>query len=224
MRATCVLAGALLLLGGGRAGAEIMVADSLEWMTLDARLVVRGKVLAHKDTKGPGDVVYRDLTIRVDETLKGKVGPDEWVKVGPKFRGRYLGVRLRLFKGDQTGKDWQKSGHSYLFFLRRAKAGEEEGLVGKVVPRAQTPLAIDLEAPKRVYTAGLKIATDPKTILAQVKKYAGRNSRKELGRVASMFKSELDYGFRRVEVPFRSEVFSELWGGSSVYLNVPADE
>jgi hypothetical protein len=223
MRTACAAA-ALLLLCGARAGAEINVADSLEWMTVDARLIVRGKVLATKDSKGPGSVVYRDLVVRVDETLKGKVGPDEWVKVGDKFRGKYLGVRLRLFEGDQTGKDWQASGRPYLFFLRRAKAGEEKGLAGKVVPRAQTPLVIDLHTPKQVLTADMKVAKDPKKILAQVKKYAGRNSLKELGGVASVFTRERDYGFRRREVPFDSDVHGELYAGSVCYLNVPADE
>ena len=61
----------LLVLVPALAAAEINMADSIEWVAADSDLVVRGKVTAVAKRKGPGDVVWYDVTFGVAETLKG---------------------------------------------------------------------------------------------------------------------------------------------------------
>jgi hypothetical protein len=192
-----LLAAAVLLTTGGAARAEIIVADSLEWMTVDAALIVKGRVSGWKDTKGPGDVVYRDVTVKVEETLKGKKG------------ARALTVRLRLFKGDEAGTDWQRTGRPYLFFLRQGTKDEGEGLTGKWLPRgtASAPRAIDLREPEGAYGADLKLLTDAKVILARVKQFA-KHTPDTMGR-------------QRREVDYDSPVHAKIFAGSSCFLNVP---
>jgi len=192
-----LLTAAVLLVTGAPARAEIMVADSLEWMTVDAALIVKGRVSGWKDTKGPGDVVYRDVTVKVEETFKGKKA------------AKALTVRLRLFKGDRTATDWQRTGRSYLFFLRQGKKDEEEGLVGKWLPRGSgsAPRAIDLREPEGAYGADLKLLTDSRVILARVKQFAKH--------------APETMGWQRREVDFDSPVHAKIFAGSSCYLNVP---
>ena len=57
----------LLVATGSRA--EIVVVDSLEWMTVDAQAVVRAKVAGHRATKGPDGAACRDITLRVEDAI-----------------------------------------------------------------------------------------------------------------------------------------------------------
>lgn len=193
-----LIAAALLLLAGGRAAAETIVADSLEWMAVEADVIVKGQVTGWKDTPGPGSVVYRDVTVKVEEALKGQKA----LKTAT--------VRLRLFKGDKTGTDWKRPDRAYLFFLREGKKDEEKGLAGRLTPRSAlgAPAVIDLREPKWAFGADLKRLTDPQTILARTQEHA-RHSPATRPR-------------RRIEVPFASELHRELYAGSACYLIVPA--
>ncbi len=198
------------LLFAGAARAETAVADSLEWMTVDARLVVRGKVISHKDTR-PKDssVIYRDLTIEVEELFKGKAPP------------KHLTVRLRVFEGDGTGIDWNKSKRSYLFFLREGRAADDGELAGKTVLRHWERSAIDLTKPMKAHTADMKRVKDGGAVLLVVRKYARRPALPEV-RSPNYFHRQR--GFLRIEADLGSEAGSDNFGGSAVYFHVPVEE
>jgi hypothetical protein len=204
-----LLAVAALVLGPAGARAEINLADSVEWMTVDARLVVRGKVVGCKDSKGPGDVVLRDVTVRVEEALKGKPA------------GKTVTVRLWLRGGGRAGKDWEVSGRSYLFFLRQGQADDGKELEGKVVLREPNQSVIDLKEPGKVYTADMKRAADGNAVMALVRKYAAKPALpREVG-APNVFKPQ--QGYLRLEVPFDAPIHRDLWAGSVCYLNVPVE-
>jgi hypothetical protein len=191
------------------ARAEINIVDSLEWMSVDARLIVRGKVVRCEDTKGPGDVTYRDATIEVAQVVKGKV------------EGRTVAVRLRLLGKDGTGLDWKESGHPYLFFLTQGNPADDKNLAGCWVTRGHNYEVIDLEKPAKVYTSDMKKAENAKEILALVTKYAAVPVRPDVG-PGNVGKPRP--GSLVLEVPFDAPIFNELWAGSSVLMVVPADE
>jgi hypothetical protein len=199
----------LLLAAAGTARAEINIVDSLEWMSVDARLIVRGKVVRCEDVKGPGDVTYRDTTVEIAEMVKGKL--DE----------KTVTIRLRFLGANSAGTSWKDSGHSYLFFLTQGKAADDKNLGGHWVLRQWEHAAIDLDGPRKVYTADMKRAEDGKAIVATVKKYAAMPMPREVGE-PNVFKPQR--GFLRFEVPFGAPIHGELWGGSTVFMHVPAEE
>jgi hypothetical protein len=190
--------------------AEINIVDSLEWMAIDAPFVVRGKVTGLKDTKGPGSVVYRDVTIAVEETVKGQ-RQDETIN-----------IRLRLLGVDKAGIEWQHSGHSYLFFLCRGRARDDQALTGWWVLRESRQSVIDLNQPQRVYTADLKWAKDGAAILGAVREQAAHHGLPGYVGAPNIFKAQI--GYLRLEIPLDTEFFNEVYARSSCYINVPADE
>jgi hypothetical protein len=197
----------LVLASVGRA--ETNIVDSLEWTTVSSRLIVTGKVVRTEDTKGPGDVVYRDVTIEVADVLKGK------------FDGKRLTIRVRLLGNDRTGLDWKESDRPHLFLLTQGNPGDDKNLGGQWVPRSYEGAVVDLEKPRKVYTSDLKRADDGKAIVALVKKYAATKLPRE---VDAANVGTPRRGFVRLDVPGDSPIFGELWGGSAVYINVPAEE
>src|SRR5262249_25294123 len=83
----------------GPVRAELQVLDSLEWMTDDSQLILRGKVVSVQVPNLPSDAGFRDITIDVQETL----------------RGMSPGMRLVI-------RSWEggvKQGGEDLFFLKR---------------------------------------------------------------------------------------------------------
>jgi hypothetical protein len=209
MRKVFALLAVVLTNISGAARAEINIVDSLEWMSVDARLIVRGKVVRCDDVQGPGDVTYRDTTVEIAEVIKGK--PE----------GKTVTIRLRFLGKDTAGAAWKESGHTYLFFLTQGKVADDKNLAGHWVLREWHYSVVDLDKPGKVYTAEMKPADDGKAILATVKKYAAMPMPRDVGE-PNVFKPQR--GFLRFEVPPDSPIFVELWSGSSVYLHVPAEE
>jgi hypothetical protein len=203
------LAAALLALAAVPARAEIQVADSLEWMTVASPVVLRGKVIGHRDVKGPGSVVYRDFTIRIEEAVKGRPA------------GKELVVRFRLFAPDPAGLAWQADGRSLLFFLTEGRAADDKELAGKLVPRDGLRSVIDLERPTGAFTADMQLATTELAVLSVVRRYAGWPAARGAGR-PNVFTGQR--GFLRLEVPFEAPIHGKLFGGSTCYLIVPALE
>jgi hypothetical protein len=195
----------LLLLVAGAARAEINVADSLEWMTVDCRLIVKGKVVRSEDRKGEGGYTYRDVTVEIGELLKGK------------HEGKTL--TFTIYR-DPTGADWKTSGRTHLFFLKDGDPKQKD-LAGRLVQRDWTYGAIDLEKPQRVYLSEMKKAEDAKTILATVRAFAGWKPVLAPGE-QNVFAPRR--GWLMQEVPADSPIFNELWAGSSVLMRVPAEE
>jgi hypothetical protein len=193
------------------ARAEINIVDSLEWMALDAPLVIRGRVTRFNDTPGPGQVVYRDITVQVQEVLKGGI------------KDKTVPVRLRLLGSDRdvTGKQWLASGHSFLFFLRPGLAEDDKALAGRWVLREDRQSALDLDAPQRVYTADMKRPKDAAEVLRLARHHAGRKSLLRAVGAPNVFKPQR--GYLRLEIPADAGIFAEVFAGSVCYLNVPAE-
>ena len=199
-----------ILLVTGAVHAEVMAVDSLEWMTVDTPLIVRGKAVQCQDTKGQDNFIYRDVTINVQEAFKGNPD-DKTVKIRLHFRGT-----------EDTGKNWQAGGHSYLFFLHRGKAADDKGLEGHWVLREPYHAVIDMDKPKGVFLANMKYPKNTEEILEIVRQYSLRMPPKEFVRTANVFKPQT--GFARLEIEPGSEIFGEVFKGSVCYINVPVED
>jgi hypothetical protein len=190
--------------------AEINIVDSLEWMTIDAPFIVRGKATGLEDIKGPGSVIYRDVTIAVEEIFKGQLA-DKTIK-----------IRLRLFTGDKTALEWQYSGHCYLFFLRQGRAEDDKTLADQWVLRENRQSIINLDQPRRVYTAELKEARNAAAILNTVRTWATHKALHGFIGEPNIFKPQV--GYLRLKIPWDTEFINEVCARSACYINVPVDE
>jgi len=200
----------VLLLAVGTSHAEINIVDSLEWMAADAPLIVRGKVTAHNNVKGVGNLIYHEATIAIEGSPKGNV------------EGKTLSIRLHTVGEKNPAAEWAKSGHSYLFFLRKGRPNDGRERVGWWVPRERRHSVIDLARPRNVYKADMTFAADAKEILSVVRKYAGWKRRgPEVGE-PNIFKPQADYV--RLEIPGSAPIYCSVYWGSACYVNVPAEE
>jgi hypothetical protein len=187
---------------GRPAAAEINAADSIEWATIDSDLVVRGVVTGVTERKGPGQVVWSDATVRVDEMVKG--APRATVV-----------VTFRDLNGNSP-PDWRRPKAELLLFLVDTKR-----LVGEDPDYAGTPFTqafglrdsrgsfrsvLDLAAAK-AYTAGFDLLVKRDAILAAV-----RGSAKSTAKES-----------HRLDAPSSSPAGQDLWSGSTVWLYVPVD-
>jgi len=192
-------AGAVLAAGAAPAAAEINVADSIEWMTADSDLVVRGTIADVARRPGPGSVVWYDVTVRVAETIKG---PRRRVA---HFSWRYL--------WGPTPTDWKAHGDELLLFLvdGKRRAGDDQAFasVGYTFRDGTTGwVVLGDPGPDRVYDTSFAALDRRADVLA-----ATRAAASATGVHAS----------HRVDVPFGSPAFQSLYGGSAVWLIVPVD-
>jgi len=201
---------ALLLSVSAAAHAEINVVDSLEWMSVDSPLIIRAKVIAAADTAGPYAVIYRDITVQIQEVLKGPVTADT------------IKIRLRLFKGDTQGLTWKKSGHPILFFLSKGSENDDKALVGWWTLREKRQSVIDLERPEWVYKADMQHAEDAENILSIVRKWAAW--KKDLPEVGAPNILKPQAGYVRLEIPPGADIYPSVYAGSACYINVPAEQ
>lgn len=180
----------------GRATAEINVADSLEWMTADADLVVRGPVTAVTRRPGPGDVVWYELSVRVDERLKGKAGD-----------------QVTLAIRDLSGLDpaaWRARAEDRLWFLVSSARRADDDRAYTRAPWALRPgdgATLALDGRTALYTADFAALTARDAILAAIRAAAPGTATRAV----------------HVDAPYDSAAFHALYGGSSVWINVPVD-
>ena len=209
MRTATVLALACLL-GAAASHAEINIVDSLEWMAVDAALVVKAKVVGYEETKGPGAVVYRDISLRVEEALKGEL------------KGERLAVRRRDLGPDTSTLDqWKDTGRSLLFFLRPGRASDDKRLAGRWVLRESRQSLIDLRRPARVYKADGTFARDAAEILRIVRRYATRKKPDLAAGAPNVFRPQA--GYVRMEIEPSAPIFRSVYAGSACYINVPVE-
>ncbi len=187
---------AATLATAGRAHAEINIADSVEWMTADADLVVRGPVTAVTRRPGPGDVVWYYLTVRVDERLKGKVGD-----------------QVTLIIRDLAGlapTAWRDRGEDRLWFLvdsaRRVK-DDRDYARARWALRPGDGATLALDGGTALYTADFAALTARDAILAAVRAAATSTATRVI----------------HLDAPYDSPAFRGLYGGSAVWINVPVD-
>lgn len=180
------------------AAAEINMADSIEWITVDSDLVVRGKVTAVTKRKGPGDVVWYDATVTVAETLKG-----------PKLRTVKIAVR-HLYGA--TPAEWRAKKSEMLLFLVDSKRRVADDKDYAKAPYALRPhdgaaLVLSGPTPDRAYSSSFDVLDTRDTILAAAR----------AGATSTATRSH------RLDVPFDAPAFHALYGGSAVWMTVPVD-
>ena len=192
------------------ARAEFDIVDSLEWMAIDAPLIIRGRVTEFKDTKGPDGVTYRDITVAVAEVIKGKL------------EEKSVEVRLRLLGENRAGLAWKEVGHPYLLFLRKGRAIDDQAMANRWVLREARQSAVDLDKPELAYLADMTKARTADDILKAVREYAKKEAKASVVGEPNIFKPQT--GYLRLEVPWDSEIRREPHDDRVLYLNVPADE
>lgn len=189
MRLACIAFAASLALAGN-ASAEINMADSIEWVTADSEVVVRGFA---ESTAKVGD--GWDVTFQIVETVKSGVKgvihvgvgswlkPDEWVAKK---------TDLLLFLVPPSRDPDHKSFAALPYVLRPT-----HGSGTPAVPLGTT----------QVYLADFGTAITPTDVLAAVR--ASSRSRATTS--------------QRIDVPLGSAAGKALYGGSSVWMQVPVD-
>lgn len=196
---------------------EIVSTDSIEWQTIDSEIVIIGQVTAVKKTgiNSDPDFDVVDITVRIAIVLKGEMK-----------EGGELTIRRPPNHGPSD--PWAKENWPILFFLKRGDP-KEANFKDRLVPREHGRGFIELKDPGRnAVTADFKLLKDRGEILKRVhaqleklKKDPQKPRPVSAPDAANVFTPVK--GFRRVEVPFNSEAFGALWGGSSVYLVVPSE-
>jgi hypothetical protein len=187
--------------------AETIVVDSLEWRTVEAPLIVRGKVTRSQEVKVADDQrAWHDITVAITESLKGDLAGKTLV--------------FRTLSQDA----WAE--HEYLFFLCRWhkdhwNEGNTSALKSQITQTSGG--AIDLDSPHQVYTADQTYARTAREILDIVRRSAklptgGR------GREVGADPTKRGTLKLNVEVHFDAPIHAYLYAGSAVLLVVPADE
>jgi len=201
---------ALSLLVGGGSWAEIVAVDSLEWMTVDAQAVIRAKVTGHRDTKGPDGAGCREITLRVEDAIKGDV------------TGRTLTVR-RHGLGPNPGMvdHWQRTGHALLLFLRKGRAEDGKALAGQWVLRDPQRSIIDLDGPPLAYLADMTASRDADKIMEVVRHYAARSRPLLKAGAPNVFRPQA--GYARLEIPPSAKIYGFVYSGSTCYIHVPIE-
>lgn len=203
MRHLCLLLFCASVLGfaPGRARAEINGADSIEWATIDADLVVRGTVsnVAASNTKDSQG--WFVVTLSVAETLKGKA----------QKRVTFLTPQL----GNEAPDEWQAKDRELLLFLVRAsRRATDDKRYAKATwaPRRSSfgddPFFIlNDKALRPAFASDFSVLVDRNVLQATIRNAAKSTATK----------------VHKVDLPFESPAFTALYGGSSVWLFVPAD-
>ncbi len=197
------------------AHAEIASALSVEWLTCASDVVVVGKIISVKNTKGPGQVIYADCVLSVAELIKGP--PAQEVS----FCYRYL----------SDGFTWTPPKTDLLVCLFRYKTPYDEArlqlytdpyyearLHNLLMPTTNNyPFSIiELSSPERyVFDGQLKRLTTGDSIL-QV-------ARSAESALASRRDSEPTFQLkpRRIWLDPDSEVSMTLYAGSACFIQVP---
>lgn len=192
--------------------ATITGANSVEWLTCASEIVATGRVVKVSTVKGPGDVLYTDCVLEVAETIKGPPLKEvtfcyreladkkpEWLTPGREFL-----VMLSRWKDSYTDAQIASGGFSDPYYETR--------MHNLLVPTSdgQLPLSlIDLSQPlKNLYTKDARTLTDKSELLGICRAWS---------------RSPIANSLMQ-EVPMESPIHRELWGGSSVFLIVPAED
>ena len=184
----------LVFVAVARADAEIIGADSIEWRVADADAIIRASVTKVDVEKGVKGQFIETATLKVNETLKG-TGPE------------HLKHSVRL----STAGGWEKFDRP-----SRWKQGAVELLVFVKNGKIKSLLRLDGKKSHgqgyRTFTLDMKVCKTKNSILAAVYSALAFEEKEKPNKTIS------------IEVPpVSAEFWSELWGGSSVFLVVPVD-
>ncbi len=185
----------------GRARAEINGADSIEWATIDADLVVRGHVVNVAASKAKDSPGWYVVTLSVAETLKGKA----------QKRVTFLTPQL----GNEAPDEWRAKDRELLLFLVRGsrRAADDKRYASATwAPRhsnfGDKPFYfLNDKTLSPAFASDFSVLADRNVLQATIRNAAKSNATK----------------VHKVDLPFESPAFTALYGGSSVWLYVPAD-
>ncbi|MFN0247380.1 MAG: hypothetical protein ACKV2T_10880 [Kofleriaceae bacterium] len=176
--------------------AEINMADSVEWQTIDSDVVVRGFVVK-QEPKTIGDGKWWDITFKITETVKGSA--KKTLRFGVRDNGGVaaggwaktkVDLLLFLVEGKTVADD--KDAAQFPFALRRGMGSSASAITLGTSP---------------VYTSAFATLTKATDVLA-----AARLAAKS---IATMV--------HRVDVPWDTPAMNSLYSGSAVWMNVPVD-
>jgi hypothetical protein len=202
------LGGALLLGSPAAARAEIVFAESIEWVVVDSDWVGAGKVVKVEQVVGADKKKYEVATVAVSRTLKGK----------PADRVTFL---LRNYRG-MVGKDWMDEGIPLVFCLvKRDRARDPNlpaGFDWVLRDNGNEHCTVLLGKSERqwthtvgAYTREYDVLTEPAAILKRVEK------------AAAIVPAHQPPRSHTVTVPGDTAVYKKLWSRSAVILTVPVD-
>lgn len=191
----------VLSLASSRASAEINGADSVEWATIDADLVVRGNVSSVRASTDKAKEGWFVVTMSVAETLKGKA----------QKRVVFLTPQL----GNEAPDEWQAKDRELLLFLvRGTRRAVDDPRYAKATwaPRRSSfgdePVFILNDKTLRpAFTDDFSLVADRNVLQATIRTAAKSTATK----------------VHKVDLPSESPAFTALYGGGSVWLYVPAD-
>ena len=210
----CLLNVALLCFGFAATNASVaenVSISSVESLTCASEVVAVGHIVKISTSKGPGSVVYTDCVFDVSEDIKGApskeisfccrdLSDDRAASLAP---DKELLVMLSRWKDHYTDSQVASGAFADPYYEAR--------MHNLLVPTSnQIPFSIiDLSKPlKNLYASDLSILKDRSELLRVCRAWA---------------KSPITVSLDR-EVPFDSPIHGELWGGSAVYLVVPAED
>lgn len=180
--------------------AEIRGGESIEWLVYDSDIIVSGSVHASKTVEGPRGYKFAQVTLKISEAFKGKVGAEieflvqDWQRVPSRCRGGEVEMLVFLVESKRYEESYGGKLPS-TWALR----GLEQG----VIP-------LDDKPEMGIFDTDFREHLKRADILASTRQ-AVRAMQKEKPKPV------------RVEPPWDSGVQKRLYSGSTVYLVVPAD-
>lgn len=196
MRAlTGLLSLTLAVLAPRVAVAEINMADSVEWMTADADLVVRGQVATVATRPGPAG--WYDVTVQVAEALKGTPAPQ---------------VVVTIPQGAVDPLAWQTHHAELLLFLvdgkRRVADDRGYGQAALALRRGErAAVVLDGASVGPLFDRRFAVLDQRGPVLAAVRAAATSTATRA----------------HQVDLPFAAPAFQALYGGSAVWFYLPVD-
>lgn len=196
----------LLFCSTSFANAEIIVGSSIEWLTVSSKVVAVGKIISVEKTKGEGSVIYETYIFQSSEIIKGS-------KKGKKFN-----FTVRTFSTEPVFGKLINTSDEIAVFLTDSGNDGEKFLQGKLVPtNIQIPLSIfNIDKPnKYIINLNFNVLKNKDEIL--------KTCRETVKAQTEYLKQNPVTSIKRfyLEVPFDTEAFSSLYGGSVCYLFVP---
>ncbi len=195
-----------LLVWTTAAHAEIVVADSLEWMIAGSDVVVRGTISQVDRDKGFFiDEVWDKVTIKVAEIFKGE-----------KKKEFHFIMTLTKRSGDPEPPRLAAGKMEYLFFLVKSERHKTKGpqafadLQWTLPDRRHPMLNLSENDCDLMVTIDLKVLTRTKEVLNAVRAIA-KKSPAGPGKIGL------------IGVPVETEAFKKLWRRSGVLLHIPID-
>jgi hypothetical protein len=190
--------------------AEIVVAESIEWVLASSDRVVGGKVIQVDKVTGPDKKDYQVVTVAISKTIKGEHGDHEtfllhhyiYSEYAKQWMGEGIPVLFCLVKND--GKRIPFPADKFAWVLREDGNLPDAVLLGKSKH--------DWTGCVPVLTRDFQVLTDKESILKLVERTVNAGVKRRAPRRHTL------------NVPSDTAVYRELWAGSAVRLIVPIDE